>query len=117
MYNQNQFQNWSLGNLVPTHKTEQYHFAKARATGSFEAGGEVRHLTPDGNTMLSHTVTKVTPEKHLDMTFTPGWMPNAESSRVVYEIEDMKGACKLTIMHYDIPADQHGVGDATMFNL
>lgn len=92
-------------------KTEQYHFARARATGSFEVGGEVHHLTPDGNTMLSHKITKVTPEVHLDMTFTPGWMPNAESSRVVYEIEDMQGTCKLTIMHYDIPVGQDGVGD------
>jgi DNA-binding transcriptional ArsR family regulator/uncharacterized protein YndB with AHSA1/START domain len=98
--------------IVDPDTVKQYHFAAAMPRGSFETGGRVEFMTPDGGIMLAGDIIEADPPRRLDMTFEPGWMgPGAKASRCVYEIADMGETCKLTILHYDIPEGQDGVRD------
>lgn len=83
---------------------------KAPITGP----GPFTHVTPDGAPMLSCDVTAFEPGRRLEMTFQPHWMENAPSSRCAYEIEAKGDVCKLTILHYGIPAGQEGVANGWM---
>lgn len=62
--------------------------------------------------MLSGEILDAVPGKRLEMTFVPGWTGNnPHTSRCVYEIEANGDICKLTILHYDLPAEATGVHD------
>lgn len=89
-----------------------YHFACDIAEGRAAEGETIRFILPDGNTMLSQSVTKVDPKSRIETTFEPNFFgPDAPSSRMVYLVEPQGPACKLTIEHYDIPEGQEGVAE------
>lgn len=96
----------------PDH-SEQYHFAKARINTDMKKGSRFDHVTPDGNIMLGGEILDMDPPNRLDLTFEPGWCSpdNKNHSRITYELETIGDACKLTILHYDIPEGQDGVKD------
>jgi uncharacterized protein YndB with AHSA1/START domain/DNA-binding transcriptional ArsR family regulator len=90
--------------------TKQYHFMSACVEGDFETTGEYRFVTPDGSVMLSGEIVATDRPRFLELTFKPGWgAPNPKTSRHTYEIEQVGKLTKLTILHYDLPADQAGV--------
>jgi uncharacterized protein YndB with AHSA1/START domain/DNA-binding transcriptional ArsR family regulator len=91
--------------------TKRYHFAAATLTGEAKQGAAYAYVTPDGGTMLSGEILASDPPNRLEMTFTPGWIPNAKTSRCVYEITPVGGSVKLTVLHYDIPAEQAGISE------
>jgi uncharacterized protein YndB with AHSA1/START domain/DNA-binding transcriptional ArsR family regulator len=97
--------------LTDGEMTKRYHFAAATLRGETKAGAAYAYITPDGGTMLSGEILAADPPKRLEMTFTPGWMPNAKTSRCVYEIAPAGQTVKLTVMHYDIPPEQAGVSE------
>ena len=86
-----------------------YHFACDRAT---REGNVINFILPDGNAMLSQTVTQETPKTRIETTFEPHFFgPGAPASRMAYQIEPQGDQCKLTIEHYDIPEGQEGVAE------
>jgi uncharacterized protein YndB with AHSA1/START domain/biotin operon repressor len=89
--------------------TKRYHFAAATLRGETKPGAAYAYITPDGGTMLSGEIISADPPKRLEMTFVPGWMPDAKASRCVYEIEAAGSVVKLTVLHYGIPPEQAGV--------
>ena len=65
---------------------------------------------PDGNAMLSGEVLAADAPHRLDLTFQPHFLgAEAPTSRHVYVIDELPGACRLTIEHYDLPAEMEGI--------
>ena len=96
--------------LFSADMTARYNIMNAAFHGKLAKGERYEQRKPDGSVMLSGEILDVDPEKRLEMTFVPGWMgPAADESRCVYEIEPSGEICKLTVMHFDIPAGQEGV--------
>jgi uncharacterized protein YndB with AHSA1/START domain/DNA-binding transcriptional ArsR family regulator len=90
--------------------TQQYHFMAAAIEGDFVAGGAYRFVTPDGGIMLSGEILAVNAPYFIEMTFLPGWgAPNPKKSRHIYQIEQKGDLTKLSILHFDLPAEQTGV--------
>lgn len=86
-----------------------YHFACDRAERD---GNVIDFILPDGNKMLTQTVTEETPKTRIETTFEPHFFgPGAPASRMAYLIEPQGPQCKLTIEHYDIPEGQDGVAE------
>ena len=87
----------------------QYHFACDHITRD---GNTVTYLTPDGNAMLICTETEREPKTRISSTFEPKWdAPDMGKSRFEYLIDPQGEVCKLTLEHYDIPAEQEGIAD------
>ena len=96
--------------LFSADQTPRYMIDAAAFHGELKKGERYEQRRPDGSVMLSGEILAVEPERRVEMTFQPGWMgPDADVSRCVYEIEPAGANCKLTVMHFDIPADQQGV--------
>lgn len=90
--------------------TARYNALAGAIQSDFKPGSPYKHILPNGESILSGEILAVTPLKHLNMTFVPGWVgPDAVASRCVYDIEVVGETCKLTIKHFDIPAGQEGV--------
>jgi uncharacterized protein YndB with AHSA1/START domain len=70
---------------------------------------------PEEMLMLICTYTEETPKTRIESTFEPHWDgPDVPlgASRFVYLIEPQLDFCKLTLEHYDLPADMtEGVAD------
>lgn len=95
--------------LTDPNQMAAYHFAFDRATRD---NNVIDFILPDGNKMLSQTVTKETPKTRIETTFEPHFFgPDAPASRMAYLIEPQGPQCKLTIEHYDIPDGQEGVAE------
>jgi uncharacterized protein YndB with AHSA1/START domain/DNA-binding transcriptional ArsR family regulator len=87
-----------------------YHFAGTSVEGDFTPGSTYRYLSASGDVILSGTVIAAEPTYRLEMSFVPGWMgPDAKASRHVYEMVAVGDLMKLTVLHYDLPAEQAGV--------
>jgi uncharacterized protein YndB with AHSA1/START domain len=96
--------------LTTAELTRRYHFAKAALHGTFEAGGTYEYRTGDGGVMLSGKILSADPPHRLEMTFVPGWGgADNTSSRCVYEITTHGELTKLTILHFELPANQAGI--------
>ncbi len=75
-------------------------------------GGAHAWIRADGSTMLTQTYTKLTPKSRIEATFEPAFFgPDAKASHMAFEIEGEGPYCKLTILHYALPAGQEGVGE------
>ena len=86
-----------------------YHFM---ATAIERAGETLSYYLPGDELMLVCTETKLEPKSRIESSFEPKWAgPDMAASRYVYLIEVTGAFCKLTLEHYDIPADQGGVAD------
>ncbi len=73
--------------LTDGEMTKRYYIAGAALKGRIAAGEPYVYETPDGKPMLSGEIIAADPPRRLEMTFLPGWTPNAKPSRNVYEIE------------------------------
>jgi uncharacterized protein YndB with AHSA1/START domain len=93
--------------IVNPDKTQLYYY-EGRLESTLKKGGPFRYTRPGGELMLDGKVLDVVPERRLETTFIPGWVPGAEASRVVYEFEPMGDLVKLTLSHYDIGKAHHG---------
>lgn len=87
----------------------QYYIMSAKPDTSILEMGPTSYNTADGRPLLSGTVLSIEEPKRLEMTFEPHWGENRQASRVVYEIEVENDLCKLSILHYALPAAQDGV--------
>lgn len=87
----------------------KYHFFSASLRGDWVKGGKIDNVLPDGNTMLSHEITDIQPKTRIEMSFEPHWSPGLAPSRMAYELEQLEGACRLSILHWGIPEGQEGV--------
>ena len=89
-----------------------WHFMATRAEGSMEGGGTSTYYGPDGNAFLTIKVTGTTPKTRIDMGFEPCWAgPDMPKSTCAYIIEPASDHCKLTVEHYDLPAEQANASD------
>lgn len=96
--------------LTSAELSKHYYIAGAAIHGKIEAGESYQYVTPDGHPILTGDIIAADPPTRLEMTFQPGWMgPGAKPSRIAYEIEGIGELTKLTILHYEIPAEQEGV--------
>ncbi len=85
-----------------------YYINGAKPGSPITGRGRVSYDTAQGP-MLSGEVLDYQHGKRLEMTFEPHWGTAATASRMVYEIDQDGSTCRLTILHFDIPADQGGV--------
>ncbi|MHA3916467.1 ArsR/SmtB family transcription factor [Halovulum sp. GXIMD14793] len=91
--------------------TRQYYFNTA-VEGRAEPGKVLTWRGPDGAPVLSGQVIDADPPRRLNLGFEPHFMgPNAPKSRHVFLIDDLPGACRLTIEHYDLPNEMKGIRD------
>ncbi|WP_224813974.1 helix-turn-helix domain-containing protein [Hasllibacter sp. MH4015] len=96
--------------LVSGEATSHYYFDTV-LEGEAAPGETLIYRAPDGSEMLSCDVIAADPPRRLEMTFAPHFIPGAPSSRHVYVIDEMQGACRLTIEHYDLPPEMQGIRD------
>lgn len=84
--------------------SRQYYF-NTRVTSTWELGAPYHYLQADGAPMIEGEVLEIHPPNRLVTTFRPLW-GDAEAAqhttRVVFEIEQMGDACKLTLTHHDL---------------
>ncbi len=87
-----------------------YHFFCRTVKGDAQVGQPTDFVRPDGSVMLRQTTTALDPKSRIAMTFQPLYMdPPGATTHMVYLIEPQGDACKLTIEHYDLPADATGI--------
>lgn len=90
--------------------TKLFNISNAAFHGKLAKGERYEYIRPDGSVMLSGTILRADPFSHLEMTFLPGWGDGErKASRNIYEIEAQGQVSKLTVLHFDIPADNQGV--------
>ncbi len=96
--------------LTSQQLTRLFNISNAAFHGKVAEGERYEYLRPDGSLMLSGTILRAEPFSHLEMTFIPGWGDGERKvSRNVYEIVQQGSLSKLTVLHFDIPADYDGV--------
>ena len=88
--------------------TQQYYYA-SRVQPDLRVGGRFHYTGPDGAVNLDGEVLEVEPQRKLVTTFKASWAPDGELTRVMYEIEPVGEACKLTLTHYDAAKSKAGV--------
>ncbi|MEP2919440.1 SRPBCC domain-containing protein [Sulfitobacter sp.] len=98
----------------PTHMAAS-HFVAERVTSAEGDSGAMTFLLPGGTPRFTLRPITVTPKTEFEAGFEPHFFgPDAPSSRVVYEIEQMEKVCRLTVEHYEIPEGQEGVAAGWM---
>ena len=97
--------------LMSEKETQKYHFLRASLQTSGAKGGRYDLFRADGSPMLEGEITALDEGRSFETTFLPRWMPDAQASRVRYEIEQVGELTRLTVLHFDIPAGQDGVKD------
>ena len=96
--------------ITDTEITREHHFLGAEARCDHKVGGRSDEYLPDGSLMLGGEILVYQPFSRLEKTFEPHWGDGErKASRCAYELEEQGSVCKLTILHYDLPAEQGGV--------
>ena len=95
--------------LTNAEESGRYHFLGATLVEDASADGRHDYRWPDGRLMLGGKVLVWEPPHALETTFEPHWIENATASRVRYEIVAEGELCRLSILHFDIPADRDDV--------
>jgi uncharacterized protein YndB with AHSA1/START domain/DNA-binding transcriptional ArsR family regulator len=96
--------------LTSADLSKRYYIAGASIHGAMLDNTDYQYLTPDGHPILTGKILSAVPPKYLEMTFQPSWMgPNAQASRISYELEHTGETTKLTILHFELPESQNGV--------
>lgn len=95
--------------IINPDMTAQYYYGGRVQPGDLKPGGRFHYLDPDGETNLDGEIIEIVPEKKLVTTFKALWAPDGEITRVMYEIEQVGEACKLTLTHYDAAKAKAGV--------
>jgi uncharacterized protein YndB with AHSA1/START domain/predicted transcriptional regulator len=91
--------------------TQQYYFG-TRVESSWKAGAEYNYYMQNGSSMLRGEILEIDPPRRLVQTFQPLWSEEeakAPPTRVTWEIEQSGDACKLTLLHDDLPSAETGV--------
>ena len=87
--------------------TRQYYYG-TEVVSDWQVGGEMRYLDADGNERLLCEILEIEEPKRLVTTFKPLWEGATsahEPSKVTYEIEQLGGVCRLTLVHDDLDED------------
>jgi DNA-binding transcriptional ArsR family regulator/uncharacterized protein YndB with AHSA1/START domain len=95
--------------IVNPDMTAHYYYGGRVQAGDLKPGGRFHYLDPTGETNLDGEIIEIVPEKKLVTTFKALWAPDGETTRVMYEIEQIGDACKLTLTHYDAAKAKAGV--------
>jgi DNA-binding transcriptional ArsR family regulator/uncharacterized protein YndB with AHSA1/START domain len=96
--------------LTSSELTTLFNISNAAFHGKLEKDERYEYIRSDGSVMLSGTILRAEPFSHLEMTFVPGWGDGErKASRNIYEIVAQGQVSKLTVLHFDIPADYEGV--------
>lgn len=89
--------------------TAQYYY-KGRVQADLRVGGRFYYLDPKGEMNLDGEIVEIVPERKLVTTFKALWAESgSELTRVMYEIEQIGEACKLTLTHFDAAKAKAGV--------
>jgi uncharacterized protein YndB with AHSA1/START domain/DNA-binding transcriptional ArsR family regulator len=89
--------------------TAQYYYG-GRVQADLRVGGQFSYLDPKGEINLKGEVLEIDPPRRLLTTFQATWAePDAETTRVLYEIEPMGEVCKFTMTHYDYEKAKAGI--------
>jgi uncharacterized protein YndB with AHSA1/START domain/DNA-binding transcriptional ArsR family regulator len=89
--------------------TAQYYY-KGRVQADLRVGGRFCYLDPKGEMNLDGEIVEIEPERKLVTTFKALWAESgSELTRVMYEIEQIGEACKLTLTHFDAAKAKAGV--------
>jgi uncharacterized protein YndB with AHSA1/START domain/DNA-binding transcriptional ArsR family regulator len=94
--------------LINPEMTRQYYY-NSRVLTDLKVGGKFAYEGPDGAINLDGEIIEIVPEKKLVTTFKATWAPEGEPTRIMFEIEPMGEACKLTMTHYDYAKSKAGV--------
>jgi uncharacterized protein YndB with AHSA1/START domain/DNA-binding transcriptional ArsR family regulator len=94
--------------LINPEMTRQYYY-QSRVITDLKVGGKFAYTGPDGELNLDGEILEIVPERKLVTTFKATWAPEGEPTRVMFEIEPMGEACKLTMTHYDYEKSKAGV--------
>ena len=94
--------------LTNPEMTRQYYY-QSRVITDLKVGGKFAYTGPDGEINLDGEILEVVPLKKLVTTFKATWAPEGETTRIMFEIEPMGEACKLTMTHYDYEKSKAGV--------
>ncbi len=99
----------ALWDALTRGEATQHYYFDTMLEGEPRPGETLTYRAPDGSAMLSCDVIAADPPARLEMSFTPHFVPGAPTSRHVYVIDAMPGACRLTIEHYDLPPEMAGI--------
>jgi len=91
--------------LTDPEQSRLYYFG-TRVESTWDAGAPYRYAYPDGTTMIDGEVLESDPPRRLVTSFVHRWGPVAKPtpSTVVFEIEPLGSACKLTLHHTGLDA-------------
>lgn len=82
--------------------TQQYYIANSRVESTWQTGAPYRYVNAAGEVLIEGIVTTYEPYSRLGMSFNPVWLPEdvrGDITDVLFEIEPVKAACKLTLTH------------------
>jgi DNA-binding transcriptional ArsR family regulator/uncharacterized protein YndB with AHSA1/START domain len=92
--------------LTNPEMTQQFYYG-SRVKADLRVGGRFYYEGPDGELNLDG---EVDPPKKLVTTFKATWSPpEAQVTRVMYEIEPVGDVCKFTVTHFDYEKAMAGI--------
>jgi uncharacterized protein YndB with AHSA1/START domain/DNA-binding transcriptional ArsR family regulator len=94
--------------LTNPEMTKQYYY-NSRLVTDLKVGGQFAYRDPEGAVNLDGEILEIDPPKKLVTTFKALWAPEGETTRIMFEIEPMGEACKLTMTHFDYEKSKAGV--------
>ncbi|MEO0496782.1 MAG: metalloregulator ArsR/SmtB family transcription factor [Pseudomonadota bacterium] len=100
--------------LTQAEHVNRYQFLGGSMPPEADQPGRLDQLYPDGSPMLGMEILFQEPTRVLECSFEPRWPgPSGElpASRCRYEIEEVDGASKLTVLHFGLTPGLEGVAD------
>ena len=96
--------------IINPKMTSQYYYGGRVQADELKVGGRFFYLAPNGEVNLDGEIVEIEPPKKLVTTFKALWAEaGAETTRVMYEIEQLGETCKLTLTHFDAEKARAGV--------
>jgi uncharacterized protein YndB with AHSA1/START domain/DNA-binding transcriptional ArsR family regulator len=96
--------------IINPEMTAQYYYKGRVQASDLRVGGRFYYLDPNGEVNLDGEIVEIEPERRLVTTFKPNWAAEGGvTTRVMYEIEPIGDACKLTLTHFDAASAMAGV--------
>ncbi len=88
--------------------TPHYYVMNSRVQSSWEKNATYQYISDDNQVMIDGEVEEISPYSRLVMTFNARWLPEdvrGDTTRVIFEIEPVGEACKLTLIHEGLTPD------------
>jgi uncharacterized protein YndB with AHSA1/START domain len=80
--------------------TKQYFYGGRLKAAPLRPGSRLTYIDEDdGSTMLDGEILEIDPPRKLVQTFEPKWTADAPPSHVTWEITQLGGNCKLSLVH------------------